>query len=226
MKVSDKGLYAIAVHEGIVPAPYLDPVNVWTFGIGHAETSGLDPNPRHMPKGMPQDVDAAIQKAFDLLRDRIVPYEQAVARAVTVPLEQHEFDALASFHFNTGAITKASATRVLNEGGNKREVARRLALYNKAGGDVLEGLVKRRQEENAMFLDAKYPIGPIPVWNVTSAHKIGRIIRRIGEAEAMSLMRTQGPSASTHPDPAEHRPTGFAWLLTRIFAFLTKGGPA
>ena len=41
MRVSTQGKFALAIKEGLVPAPYLDSVNVWTFGIGHAETSGL-----------------------------------------------------------------------------------------------------------------------------------------------------------------------------------------
>ena len=43
-------------------------------------------------------------------------YEAAVLRAVKVPLEPHEFDALVSFHYNTGGIAKAALTRHLNAG--------------------------------------------------------------------------------------------------------------
>lgn len=34
------------------------------------------------------------------------------------------------------------------------------------------------------------------------------------------------PRAPVHPDPQEQRPTGLAALLTRLFSFLSKGGPA
>ena len=103
MRVSDKGRFALAIHEGVVPAPYLDSANVWTFGIGHAETSGAPPRPSSMPRGMPADVDAAIREAFRLYPVRLAEYEAGVRRAVKVPVEQHEFDALVSLCFNIGA---------------------------------------------------------------------------------------------------------------------------
>ncbi len=39
-KVSDRGLLALVRHEGIVPGPYLDMKQVWTFGIGHTAAAG------------------------------------------------------------------------------------------------------------------------------------------------------------------------------------------
>lgn len=188
MRVSDKGLHAIAVHEGIVPAPYLDSVNIWTYGIGHAETSGLEPNPKYMPKGMPSDIDSGIQESFNLFKKKIKSYESAVNNAVKVPLDQHEFDALVGFHFNTGAISRASAIKTLNAGGDKAEVVRRLKLYNKAGGKILPGLRRRRNEEGEMFLHGTYPTGDIPVYGVTSSNKPGRIIKGIGFTEAQKFL--------------------------------------
>lgn len=35
MKTSDRGIFALAKHEGIVPAPYLDSVGVWTYGYAY-----------------------------------------------------------------------------------------------------------------------------------------------------------------------------------------------
>ena len=40
MKTSDAGLFALALHEGIVPAPYKDSVGVLTYGIGHTLGAG------------------------------------------------------------------------------------------------------------------------------------------------------------------------------------------
>ena len=57
MKMSDRGRAELAGHEGIVPGPYLDSVGVWTFGVGHTANAGA-PDPRAMPRGMPQDIDA------------------------------------------------------------------------------------------------------------------------------------------------------------------------
>jgi hypothetical protein len=69
-----------------------------------------------MSRGMPADLDAGNCEAFRLYRADIVAYEAEVLRAVKVPLKPHEFDALVSFHYNTGGIAKASQTRHLNAG--------------------------------------------------------------------------------------------------------------
>ena len=44
MHMTDRGLIALARHEGIVPAPYLDVKRVWTFGVGHTAGAGA-PDP-------------------------------------------------------------------------------------------------------------------------------------------------------------------------------------
>ena len=57
---------------------------------------------------MPADLDAGIREAFRVFRADLARYEAAVLRAVKVPLKPHEFDALVSFHYNTGGIAKAA----------------------------------------------------------------------------------------------------------------------
>ena len=113
MHLTDRGLLALVRHEGIVPGPYLDGKTVWTFGIGHTVAAG-PPDPAQMPRGMPADLEAGIREAFRVFRTDIAAYEAEVRRAVKVPLEPHEFDALVSFHYNTGAIARASCPRASN----------------------------------------------------------------------------------------------------------------
>jgi lysozyme len=100
MRTSDRGLLALIRHEGVVPGPYLDVKGVWTFGIGHTAAAG-PPDPGLMPRGMPADLDAGIREAFRVFRVDLARYEAEVLGAVKVPLTQHEFDALVSFHYNT-----------------------------------------------------------------------------------------------------------------------------
>jgi lysozyme len=57
MHMTDRGLLALVRHEGLVPGPYLDVKQVWTFGIGHTAAAG-PPDPSTMPRGMPADLDA------------------------------------------------------------------------------------------------------------------------------------------------------------------------
>lgn len=115
MQMTDQGLLALVRHEGLVPGAYTDVKQVWTFGIGHTAAAG-PPDPATMPRGMPADLDAGIRQAFRVFRADLARYEAAVLRAVKVPLEPHEFDALVSFHYNTGGIAKAALTRHLNAG--------------------------------------------------------------------------------------------------------------
>lgn len=214
MRTSTKGLAAIVKSEGVVPAPYIDPVGVWTFGIGHTAMSG-EPDPAKMPRGMPDDVDAAIRYAFDLFKRRIRKYEDEVAQAVRVPLSQHEFDALVSFHFNTGAISRASATDYLNNG-NREEAARRLTLYNKGRVNgqlvVLEGLVRRREEERRMFLYGDYPTERAPVWRVDADNKYRGAIASLTPAEVVALLE---PASRQSPRSADKPKQDF---ISRIVA--------
>ena len=219
MRTSIKGLVAIAKSEGIVPAPYLDPVGVWTFGIGHTAMSG-DPDPEKMPRGMPEDVDAAIRYAVSLFQKHIQKYEQEVSRAVTVPLQQHEFDALVSFHFNTGAIFKASATDALNRG-DKEDAARRLTLYNKGrvNGQLvqLEGLVRRREEERRMFLFGNYPSEGITIWKVNANNKYSQALRIMSPDEMEQLLADHPADAFFAPEAEEAM-----GLIERLFSLFRR----
>ncbi|MEI3366017.1 MAG: glycoside hydrolase family protein, partial [Enterocloster sp.] len=61
---------------------------------------------------------------------------------------QPEFDALVSFAYNIGSIDglTAKGTR------SRSEIVAKILEYNKAGGKVLAGLTRRRQEERKLFL--------------------------------------------------------------------------
>jgi len=115
MKVSTRGLLEIAEHEGIVPAPYLDSVGVWTWGIGHTAAAG-GRDPAKMNRAMPQNVDTAVLAAIEQFAVDVVRYADRVNDAVKVPLAQHQFDALVSFDFNTGGIYRANLTKAINAG--------------------------------------------------------------------------------------------------------------
>lgn len=174
MRTSVKGLHMIALKEAIVPAPYLDAVGVWTFGVGHTKMSG-DPDPASMDKGNPEDIDDQIDFAVDLFKEQIRKYEDAVNEQVTIPLKQHEFDALVSFHFNTGGIYSASGVGLLNKGKKRAAWDRSFSKWVKGtvnGRKVtLRGLVDRRKKEEDLFFNGVYDLGNIPVFPVSSNNK-------------------------------------------------------
>ncbi|MFT3687790.1 lysozyme [Paenirhodobacter sp.] len=215
MHMTDRGLLALTRHEGIVPAPYRDVKAVWTFGIGHTAAAG-PPDPARMPRGMPADLDAGIREAFRVFKIDLARYEAAVLRAVKVPLAPHEFDALVSFHYNTGGIAKAALTRHLNAG---NRVAAAVAFLN---WQRPAAIISRREAERDLFRHGRYPSGTIPVWSVDHAGRVdfSRPISRLTEDEALALLR---PSPLPPVlKPALNASTSWLARLTSFFSTLIR----
>lgn len=119
-----------------------------------------------------------MKAAEDLLRIKINDAARIVDEAVTVPLAQHEFDALVSFVYNEGAGRADQPGRPGKDGfvhlrsGQPSTLLRKVlmedfdgaclefAKWVKAGGKVVQGLVKRRAAEADMFSDGDYSRRP------------------------------------------------------------------
>ena len=180
MTLSPRGAFALACHEGIVPGPYLDSVGVWTWGIGHTAAAGA-PDPKALPRGVPADLDAAIGQALAVFRADVQAYAAAVARAVTVPLAQHEFDALVSFHYNTGAIAKASLVKALNRGDRESAATGFLSWVKPPE------VIGRRKKEQSLFRSGTYPAGPVNIWSVTlKGRVVFKPIRALTESDFLA----------------------------------------
>ena len=201
MKTSDAGIFALALHEGIVPGPYRDSVGVWTYGLGHTLGAGY-PDPAKMRRGMPSNLDAALRDVLDLFRRDLPKYEAGVNRAVKVPITQAQFDALVSFHYNTGAIARASFVKKLNAGDEVGAAAGMMAWSKPAS------IIDRRKAEQKLFAKGIYPTGTVPVWKVDGN---GRVIwkpaRRLTKDQVLALL--DGPVAAPHvreTPKTEHKP--------------------
>ncbi len=225
MKTSDRGIIALLIKEGIVPAPYLDSVGVWTYGAGHTAAAGA-PEPASMPRGMPADLDAALRDVFTVFRRDLVQYERAVNQALRVPVAQHEFDALVSFHYNTGAVGRAMLTKHLNRGDRK------LAAAAFMGWVKPPEIKERRRAEQALFETGRYSEGGIPVYSANTAGRVTfRAIRTIRPTEALDMMRapavdqpmTTPPVAVQEPAKSE-RQSGLTDLLAFIVAWFRGSG--
>ena len=139
MRTGYQGIELIRHFEGCRLDAYLCPAGVWTIGYGHTAD---------VKEGDSIDQEAA--EAF-LIED-LENFEQAVTRMVEVPLTQQQFDALVSWTFNLGAGNLAESTllRKLNNY-QYAEVPEQMMRWVRAGGQVLEGLVRRRAAEAALF---------------------------------------------------------------------------
>lgn len=80
-------------------------------------------------------------------------FEAAVSKAVQVPLNQHQFDALVSLTYNigVGAFQRSTLVKLLNTG-NYKAASHQFDVWVKAGGKTVQGLVNRRAIEKAFFL--------------------------------------------------------------------------
>lgn len=145
-KTATKGIELIKEFEGLRTTAYKCPAGVWTIGYGH--TGAVDGKP--ITSGM--KITAA--KATELLRGDLAKFEAAVNSYVKATLTQNMFDALVSFSFNVGAGALKTSTllRKLNAG-DYDGAADEFLKWNKAGGVVLNGLVRRRKAERTLFLN-------------------------------------------------------------------------
>jgi GH24 family phage-related lysozyme (muramidase) len=78
-------------------------------------------------------------------------YAAEVAKAIgDAPTTPNQFDAMVSFHYNTGAIGRATLTRK-HVAGDYAGAAREFDRWVYAGGRVMKGLVRRRAAEAALY---------------------------------------------------------------------------
>jgi lysozyme len=144
MKISDSGIKLVKRFEGFSSTPYQCSADVWTVGYGTTRISGKPVNKYMQP--------ISREYAEELLMDDIAEFEKAVNELVKVPLEQNQFDALVSLTYNIGigAFKKSTLLKKLNKG-QYDQVPYELARWNKAGGKVLNGLVRRRAAEAELW---------------------------------------------------------------------------
>jgi len=157
MRMSQAGLIALEAEEGVVLKAYRCPAGKWTIGAGLTAASGVV-----KPKaGMVITKAEASQLLSKALAKN---YEPAVARQMPTA-KSHEFDAGTGFHFNTGAINRASWVPSWRKR-DWRAVEPAFKAWRKGGGRVLPGLVKRREREFEMLRFGRYhhnkSVGPKP----------------------------------------------------------------
>jgi lysozyme len=166
MKTSEKCKHMMMHHEGVRFKPYLCPAKLWTIGVGHVmypdqatipiiRKDGYTGMIRHeYPLSSEHNRQWSKEEVMAIFSQDLSRFERGVLRFVPgCAGHQGRFDALVSFAFNVGLGTLQKSTlrqKCLRE--DWEGAAEEFLKYTKGGGKVLPGLVKRRNDERALFM--------------------------------------------------------------------------
>lgn len=140
MKISENGLNLIISFEGFCPkaTKAVKTEKYYTIGYGH------------YGKDVDENQSITKEQALKLLKKDMKRFETKVMKYNDCyNFTQNEFDSLVSFAYNVGNIDQLTAKGTRT----KKEIADAMLLYIKSGGNVLEGLRKRRIRERELFLN-------------------------------------------------------------------------
>jgi lysozyme len=139
VRTSGQGVALIKKFEGCELEAYQCSANVWTIGYGHT-------------RGVKEGDQISADKAEYILLEDLIEFEKYVDQLVTVSLNQDQFDALVAWTFNLGPTNLKESTMLLRlNDGQYDEVPAQMARWNRSGGEVLEGLKRRRKAEGLLF---------------------------------------------------------------------------
>lgn len=140
-KINNQGISMIVNHEKCKLKSYVCPAGVLTIGYGHTG--------RDVKNGM----EITQADAERILLSDLEKFCAAVERLVKVPLSDNQFAALVSLCFNIGegAFGKSTLLKKLNAGDIIGAV-QEFPKWNRGGGKVLPGLVRRREDEQRLFI--------------------------------------------------------------------------
>lgn len=150
-RINSEGLSIIKEFEGLRLEAYLCPANVWTIGWGHTGPE--------VKRGM----KITTARAEELLRVDLQRFEAAVHQLAPIATD-NQFSAMVSFAFNVGedidddTIAEGLGDSTLlkkHNAGDYAGAAREFAKWNKAKGQVLAGLTRRRAMEAALYAKAQ-----------------------------------------------------------------------
>ena len=158
MKVSDAAIRMIKHHEGVRLRPYRCPALLWTTAVGHV----IDPSHaavkyedrKNLPIPAGWDRVLSMGEVDSILAQDLGRFERGVLRLCPAAIDrQGVFDSLVSFSFNVGlGNLQRSGLRMKTNRGDFDEAADEFLKWTKAAGRVLPGLVRRRKDEQALYL--------------------------------------------------------------------------
>ncbi|ENW81132.1 hypothetical protein F909_02423 [Acinetobacter sp. ANC 3929] len=143
--ISVDGIHLITSFENLKLHAYDDSTDVWTIGFG----TTVYPNGTRVKKGD----SCTLEQAKFFFQHDLRRFQATVNENVSVALSQNQFDALVSLTYNIGQTAFKNSTLLkklnLNDYGG---AADQFLVWNKGGGKILRGLVRRREVERSLFL--------------------------------------------------------------------------
>ena len=160
--MSTNHLDLIARYEGYRAEPYWDH-HQWSVGYG-SYAGSRDRNQR-------PNITVSEAEARQMLATQVKTYEANVDKYnSTYNWTPNERAAMISFAYNIGSIDQLTA----NGTRSKEEIAQAMLLYNKAGGQRVQGLADRRLDERNVFTNgAPIPPAPTGIVGVSGAESEG-----------------------------------------------------
>ena len=139
MEINEAALEIIKRNEGCRLTAYRDVVGIPTIGYGHIE-------------GVFMGMAITQEEADQLLREDVSKFERGVESKIETATE-NQFSAMVSLSYNIGlgGFGRSTVLRKHNEE-DYEAAADAFLMWNKSGGKVYKGLVRRRGEERDLYL--------------------------------------------------------------------------
>lgn len=146
MRLDDNGYKLISQFEGLSLKPYLCSAKIPTIGYGN--TFYLNGKKVTM-----LDKPITKEQALEMFKVIADGFARQVEKKLTKPVNQNQFNALVSLAYNIGVgnFYKSTLLRYVNLNTNDGNIAKEFLRWNKAGGQVLNGLTNRRIKESALY---------------------------------------------------------------------------
>jgi GH24 family phage-related lysozyme (muramidase) len=192
--IDEKSALEIISHEAIIRQAYKDSKGIWTWGPGITSASGHSVE-RYI--GNPQPMERVLEVFLWLLNTKYVPDVLQAFEGVT--LTRAQFTAAVSFHWNTGAIKRASWVKSFKEG--KKLLAFEQFLLYKRPPEI----IARRKRERDLFFENKWHNDGrateftqvnrkgYPVWSSAKKVDVRPMLKK--------LMAPQTTNLPVHPTP-------------------------
>lgn len=151
LHTSAPGFTVLRSNEGKALKAYKDIVGIWTIGFGQTNADG-----KYLGINIKAGLVITEAQAEQLLQRAVTErYEPAVRKAMGPDARQQDFDAGIDFHYNTGAITRASWVKSF-VAKNIPAIHSQLMSWNKASGKTLAALTRRRNRDWEMINTGNY----------------------------------------------------------------------